>query len=130
MWYLITLLEDMKNIGHKCFFNTKFYFDGSAHRYIARIVAKGYAQEFGVDYEEAALERMEIVRPIFAIRAQLKWHFYHLDVKSAFLNGEIAEDVFVEQSEGFVIERKEHCVYKLNKALYGLKQALEHGSAK
>lgn len=66
---------------------------------------------------------MEIVRFLLALAAQKGWCLFHLDVKSAFLNGKILEEVFVEQPKGFEIEKKPKMVYKLKKALYRLKQA-------
>ena len=67
-------------------------------------MAKGYAQEYGVDYSEAfaPVARMDTVRMIIALAAQREWSIYQLDVKSAFLHGELSEDVFVEQPKGYV----------------------------
>jgi hypothetical protein len=91
----------------------------------ARLVAKGYSQKKGVDFEEtfAPVARFETIRVILAVAAQKGWLMHQLDVKSAFLNGDLEEDIYVEQPEGY--ELKDDCdkVYKLNKALYGLKQA-------
>ncbi|GKB28168.1 retrovirus-related pol polyprotein from transposon TNT 1-94 [Tanacetum coccineum] len=87
--------------------------------------AIGYAQEYGIDYTEvfAPVARMNTVRMIIAMAAQRGWGIHQLDVKSAFLHGELNEDVFVEQPQGYEVAGKEHMVYKLHKALYGLKQA-------
>ena len=70
----------------------------------ARLVAKGYAQRHGVDYEEvfAAVARLETVRLVLALAAQGKWEVHHMDVKSAFLNGDLQEEVYVTQPPGFV----------------------------
>lgn len=86
---------------------------------------KRYAQEYGIDYTEvfALVARMDTVRMIIAAAAQRGWGIYQLDVKSAFLHGELMEDVFVEQPRGYEASGKQHMVYKLHKALYGLKQA-------
>ena len=86
---------------------------------------KGYVQQYGVDYREvfALVARMETVRLVIAFAAQRGWAIHQLDVKSAFLHGELAEDVFVEQPCGYVQKGNEEKVYKLKKALYGLKQA-------
>lgn len=88
-------------------------------------MAKGYMQEYGVDYDEvyAPVTRMETVRLLLALSAKNKWEVHHLDVKTAFLNGDIKEDVYVAQPEGFEKAGKGHLVYKLKKALYGLRQA-------
>jgi hypothetical protein len=60
---------------------------------------------------------------LLALTAQEGWKVHHMDVKSAFLNGELKEEVYVSQPPGFTVKEQEHKVYKLNKALYGLKQA-------
>ena len=67
--------------------------------------------------------RFESIRILIAIAAQEGWTLHHLDVKSAFLNGEIEEELYVKQPEGFVVVGKEHWVLRLRKALYGLEQA-------
>lgn len=97
--------------------------------YKARIVAKGYVQRKGIDFGEifAPVTRLETSRLLLALAAKQSWEVHHLDVKNAFLNGEIEEEVYVSQPEGFIQEGKEHLVYRLYKALYGLRQALEHG---
>lgn len=94
-------------------------------KYKARLVAKGYSQQQGVDYTEvfAPVARMDTVRMIVALAAQRSWMIYQLDVKSAFLHGELSEDVYVEQPRGYERQGSEDKVYKLHKALYGLKQA-------
>ena len=94
-------------------------------KYKARLVAKGYAQEYGVDYAEvfAPVARLDTIRVVVALAAQKEWTIHQLDVKSAFLHGEVDEEVFVEQPPGYVQRGKEQQVYKLRKALYGLKQA-------
>lgn len=91
----------------------------------ARLVAKGYVQRQGIDFEEAfaPVTRLETVRLLLALAAKNGWQVHHMDVKSAFLNGELQEDVYVLQPEGFVKRGKENMVYKLIKALYGLRQA-------
>nr|GEY50109.1 retrotransposon protein, putative, unclassified [Tanacetum cinerariifolium] len=90
-----------------------------------RLVAKGYAQEEGIDFEEsfAPVVRLEAVR-IFVVYAACKsFPIYHMDVKMAFLNGPLKEEVYVAQSKGFVDSDHPEKVYQLRKALYGLKQA-------
>ena len=95
----------------------------------ARLVAKGYVQKQGIDFEEvfAPVARLDTVRLLLAMAANWGWQVHHLDVKTAFLDGELVEDVYVSQPEGFVIKGKEQLVLKLSKALYGLRQALELG---
>jgi Reverse transcriptase (RNA-dependent DNA polymerase) len=89
------------------------------------LVVKGYAQEYGIDYEEifSPVARIETVRLVLALAAQLKVTIFQLDVKSAFLNGDLTEEVYIDQPPGFDKKGKENQVYRLLKALYGLKQA-------
>lgn len=89
------------------------------------MVAKGYVQQYGVDFEEvfAPVSRLETIRLLVSIAAAKGWEVHHLDVKTAFLHGELKETVYVTQPEGFEVKGSEGKVYKLNKALYGLRQA-------
>ena len=124
-WDLVDLLQDRKVIGVKWVFRTKLNADGSINKHKARLVVKGYAQIFGVDYFDtfAPVSRLDTIRLLFAISTQFGWKVHQMDVKSAFLNGVLEEEIYVEQPKGFVIEGKEDKVYRLFKALYGLKQA-------
>jgi hypothetical protein len=91
----------------------------------ARLVAKGYAQRQEVDFDEvfAPVARMDTVRLLLALAAHNHWQVHHMDVKSAFLNGTLSEQVYVHQTPGFVDNNSVHKVLKLEKALYGLRQA-------
>lgn len=71
----------------------------------------------------APVARLEMIRLLLALSIKEEWEVHHLDVKSAFLNGELLEEVYVTQPEGFVKKGQEHKVYKLSKAMYGLRQA-------
>jgi hypothetical protein len=92
----------------------------------ARLIAKGYVQKHGIDYDEVftPVARIDTVKLLLALAANRGWEVHHLDVKTAFLNGELEEEVYVRQPEGYAVKGKEKQVYKLSKALYGLKQAL------
>ncbi|KAL6333170.1 hypothetical protein AAG906_028353 [Vitis piasezkii] len=127
-WELVDRPSHKKPIGVKWVYRTKLNSDGSINKHKARLVVKGYAQMFGVDFSEtfAPVARLDTIRMLLALAAQRKWKIYQLDVKSAFLNGYLEEEIFVEQPEGFAIKGKEEKVYLLKKALYGLRQALEH----
>ena len=94
-------------------------------KYKARLVAKGYKQKVGIDYEEvfAPVARIETVRLVISLATQNKWKIFQLDVKSAFLNGYLNEEVYIDQPKGYVRSGQEDKVLKLKKALYGLKQA-------
>ncbi|KAL0314103.1 UNVERIFIED_CONTAM: Retrovirus-related Pol polyprotein from transposon RE2 [Sesamum angustifolium] len=91
----------------------------------ARLVAKGYSQLPGIDYTEtfAPVARLDTIRALIAIAANKKWKIYQMDVKSAFLNGYIDEEIYVEQPQRFIAKGSEKKVLRLKKALYGLKQA-------
>ncbi|GKC74270.1 retrovirus-related pol polyprotein from transposon TNT 1-94 [Tanacetum coccineum] len=90
----------------------------------ARLVARGYRQEEGIDFEEsfAPVARLEAIRIFLAFTAHMNMVVYQMDVKTAFLNGNLREEVYVSQPDGFVDPDNPYHVYKL-KALYGLKQA-------
>lgn len=124
-WRLTNLPAGKKTIGLKWIFKLKKDAEGNIVKHKARLVAKGYVQEHGVDFDEifAPVTRLETVRLLVALPAKSEWEVHHLDVKTTFLNGEISEDVYVEQPEVFVKNGKENLVYKLIKALYGLRQA-------
>ncbi|CAL2268742.1 unnamed protein product [Prunus armeniaca] len=124
-WELVDRPKSKDIIGLKWVYKTKFNEDGSIQKHKARLVAKGYSQQPGIDFNETftPVVRMETIRTILALAAQLKTKVYQLDVKSAFLNGELEEEVYVEQPQGYVEKGREDKVYRLRKALYGLKQA-------
>ena len=86
---------------------------------------ESYKQRQGIDYEEvfAPVAHMETIRLFISIAAQNYWKIYQLDVKLAFLNRYLKEEVYVEQHEGYIVKGNEDKVLKLKKALYGLKQA-------
>ena len=124
-WELTNLPAGAKTIGLKWIFKTKLNENGEVEKYKARLVAKGYSQQYGVDYTEvfAPVARWDTIRMVIALAAQKGWNVYQLDVKSAFLHGELNEEVFVDQPQGYVKKGDELKVYKLRRALYGLKQA-------
>jgi len=124
-WELVHPPDGITPIGVKWIFKTKFNASGHIEKYKARLVAKGYAQRFGIDYTKvfAPVARLDTVRLILALAAQNAWEVMQLDVKNAFLHGELQEEVYVQQPEGFVKKGREDHIYRLKKALYGLKQA-------
>jgi hypothetical protein len=91
----------------------------------ARLVAKGFSQVEGIDYDNvfSPVVRYETVHIMIALAALSKWHMHSVNVKTAFLYGELDEELYMEQPEGFKVKGQEHKVFHLNKALYGLKQA-------
>ncbi|CAL2258193.1 unnamed protein product [Prunus armeniaca] len=124
-WELVDRPSDKPVIGVKCVYKTKLNLDGSIQKHKARLVVKGYAQKPGIDFNEtfAPVARLDTIRTLIALAAQKRWKLYQLDVKSAFLNGVLKEEVYVDQPDGFVTTNYEDKVYKLKKALYDLKQA-------
>ena len=97
---------------------------GAIVKHKACLVAQGFVQREGIDFEKvfALVARMEIVRLLLALTAAKDYRVHHLDVKSTFLNCELAETVFVRQPLGFTVKGVEHRVLRLRKALYGLRQ--------
>lgn len=124
-WTLTELPPGEKVIGLKWIFKLKKDAEGKIIKYKARLVAKGYTQEHVIDFDEvyAPVTRLETVRLLLALAAKNKWQVHHMDVKTAFLNGEVEENVYVAQPDGYERKGREHLVYKLKKALYGLRQA-------
>ena len=98
---------------------------GRIERFKARLVAKDFTQREGIDFSETffPVARMETIRIVLSMAAHYNWLVYQFDIKSVFLNDNLLEDVYVSQSQRFIIEGKEEKVYKLKKALYRLKQA-------
>lgn len=112
-------------IGTKWVFKNKLNEEGQFVRNKAQLECKRYAQVEGVDYDEtfAPVARLEAIRLFLAFASFKGINFFQMDVKSVFLNGNLSEDVYVEQPDGFVLSKKLDYVCKLKKALYGLKQA-------
>ena len=125
VWKLVPCPKNKSVIGTKWVYRNKLDENGIVTRNKARLVAKGYSQEEGIDYDEtfAPVARLEAIRMFLAFAAHSNFKVYQMDVKSAFLNGELGEEVYVEQPPGFVDAEFEDFVYLLFKALYGLKQA-------
>jgi hypothetical protein len=121
-WRLTQLPPGHRAIGLKWVYKLKKDSNGDVVKRKARLVAKGYVQRQGVDFEEvfAPVARMESVRVMIALAAHHGWPVHHMDVKTAFLNGELLEEVYVEQPPGFVVDGEESKVMRLQKALYGL----------
>ncbi|GJQ95329.1 retrovirus-related pol polyprotein from transposon TNT 1-94 [Tanacetum coccineum] len=125
VWEQVSNPMDMTIIGTKWVYKNKLDENGVITRNKARLVAQSYNQQEGIDYDEtyAPVARLESIRILLAYACALDFKLYQMDVKSAFLNGVINEEVYVAQPPGFIDFAKPNYVYKLKKALYGLKQA-------
>ena len=125
VWDLVELPKGCKPVGCKWVFKTKRSSDGAVERYKARLVAKGYSQREGIDYKEtfSPVSTKDSFRVVMALVAHFNLELQQMDVKTAFLNGDLTEDVYMIQPDGFVEKGREHLVCKLRKSIYGLKQA-------
>ncbi|KAI3796687.1 hypothetical protein L1987_39366 [Smallanthus sonchifolius] len=125
VWDLVELPNGAKPVGCKWVYKTKLDPNGNIERYKARLVAKGFTHKEGIDYQEtfSPVSRKDSLRIVMALVAHFDLELHQMDVKTAFLNGDLNEDVFMKQPEGFQPEGQEHLVCKLKKSIYGLKQA-------
>ncbi|KAL8108741.1 hypothetical protein AgCh_025001 [Apium graveolens] len=125
VWELVPAPKNRSIIGTRWVFRNKMDENDIVTRNKTRLVAKGYSQEEGIDYDETftPVERLEAIRIFLAFVAHSNFKVYQMDVRSAFLNGELEEEVYVQQPPGFEDPEFPNFVYKLLKALYGLKQA-------
>mgnify|MGYP001011468312 CR=1 FL=1 len=123
MWDLVALLKRKRALHNKWVYRLKEESDGSK-RFKARLVVKGFKQKEGIDYTEifAPVVKISTIRVVLSIVAAEDLHLEQLDVKTAFLHGDLEEDIYMHQPEGFVEENKGNLVYKLRKSLYRLKQ--------
>ncbi|GJZ48378.1 retrovirus-related pol polyprotein from transposon TNT 1-94 [Tanacetum coccineum] len=125
VWELVPRPDKVMVITLKWIYKVKLDELGGILKNKARLVARGYRQEEGIDFEEsfALVARLEAIRIFLAFAAHMNMVVYQMDVKTAFLNGNLREEVYVSQPDGFVDKDNPNHVYKLKKALYGLKQA-------
>ncbi|CAJ2651772.1 unnamed protein product [Trifolium pratense] len=133
-WHLVDLPPGCKPIGCKWILKKKLKPDGTVEKYKARLVAKGFRQRENIDFFDtfSPVTRITSIRVLISIAAIYNLIVHQMDVKTAFLNGDLEEEIYMEQPEGFVIhgqetkvflQKKETKVCKLDKSLYGLKQA-------
>ena len=122
-WRLVPKLSGKNPIGFKWIYSQKNA-KGEVKRYKAILVAKGYSQKHEIDYNEvfALVSRLETIRLIIVTTILHRWKIYQIDVKSAFLNGFLEEEVYIKQRMGFEVNEHKDKGLKLNKALYELKQ--------
>ena len=125
VWTLCELPSNKKAVNCKWIYKIKKKACGKIERYKARLVACGYNQKPGIDYFEtySPVANFSVIRCIIAMAVEKRWRLDQLDVETAYLNGELEEEVYMKQPKGYVEEGKEKFVCKLKKSLYGLKQS-------
>ncbi|KAM1309376.1 hypothetical protein ACFX2H_006077 [Malus domestica] len=125
VWTLVDPPEGIVPVGNKWVFKRKIGVDGNVETYKARLVAKGYRQREGIDYEEtfSHVAMIKSIRILLAIAAYHDYEIWQMDVKTAFLNGYLEEELYMTQPEGFVSKFEKPKVCKLQRSIYGLKQA-------
>ena len=117
--------EGFRPIGCKWIYKRKKEADGKVETFKARLVAKGYTQKEEVDYKEtfSPVAMLKSIRILLSIAAALDYEIWQMDIKTAFLNGDLEEEIYMTQPEGFTDPGQEQKVCKLRKSIYGLKQA-------
>ena len=125
VWDLVELPKDRKVVGSKWVYKTKRSANGTLERHKACLVAQGFSKKYGQDYDEtfSPVVRFETMRTIIALAIQNGLKLHQMDVTTAFLNGELKEEVYMKQPERYVVKGKEGLVCKLKKSIYGLKQS-------
>ena len=125
VWDLVKLPNGAKTIGCKWVYKIKKDSLGNIERYKARLVAKGFTQNEGIDYKEtfSPVSKKDSLHIILALVAHFDFELQQMNVKTAFLNGKLEEEVYMKQHKGFSSSQGEHLVCKLKKSICGLKQA-------
>ena len=110
-WDLVTLPPGKSVVDCKWIYKIKTRSDGSIERYKARLVAKGFTQEYGIDYEKTftPIARILSIRALLAVTAASKWDLFQMDVKNAFLNGDLSEEVYMQPPPGLSVESNKVC---------------------
>ena len=124
-WDLVELPEGRTAVGCKWVFKVKHNGEGKAVRFKSRLVAKGYTQKHGIDFEEtfSPVVRFSSIRTLLALAIQRNLIVHQMDVVTAFLNGKLNEEIYMQQPDGYQVSGKKSLVCRLKKSLYGLKQA-------
>ncbi|CAN1753617.1 Retrovirus-related Pol polyprotein from transposon TNT 1-94 [Linum perenne] len=124
-WTIETLPTGKKTVDCKWIFAIKYRADGKVDRFKARLVARGFTQSYGIDYQEtfAPVAKLNTIRVLLSLAVNNDWNLHQLDIKNAFLNGDLTEEVYMEIPAGVETKLGENKVCRLRKALYGLKQS-------
>jgi hypothetical protein len=122
-WELVALPKDKKAIGCKWVYKIKHNADGSMSKYKAKLVDKGYAQTYGIDYEEtySPIAKTTTIRVIITMATTKGWSLHQMDVNNVFLHGDLHEEMYMEQPLGYVDQTLPNFVCRLKKVLYDLK---------
>ena len=117
------LLANIKPIGCKWIYKRKRGLDERVKTFKARLVAKGYTQKEGINYEEtfSLVAMLKSIRILLSIVAHLDYEIWQMEIKTAFLNGHLKEDIYMMQPDGFIAKNQEQKVCKQQKSIYGLK---------
>ncbi|KAL0405531.1 UNVERIFIED_CONTAM: hypothetical protein Slati_3867000 [Sesamum latifolium] len=130
VWTLVDSPKGVKPVGCKWVYKRKLGANGEVTAFKARLVSKGYTQRPGVNFEEtySPVAMAKSIRILLAIAAWYDYEIWQIDVKTAFLNDFVEEEIFMDQSEGFTTVGEEQKVCRLQRSIYGLKQASEVGT--
>ena len=122
VWGVVLRPEGKSIVTSKWLYKIKHVADGSIEKFKARFVAHGLSQVEGVDYDEtfALVARFSLIRVVISVVVEMGWKIHQMDVKTAFLNGFLQEEVYLDQPQGFEVCERDTRVYRLKKALYGL----------
>ena len=124
-WELVTLPPGKSPAGCRWVYTVKVGSDGPVNRLTARLVAKGYTKQYGLDYYDtfSPVAKIASIGLLLSMAVMRSWPLFQLDIKNVFLHGDLAEEVYMEQPSGFVAQRESGLVCKLRRSLYSLKQS-------
>ena len=125
VWDLVKVPNGIKPVGCQWIYKRKRGIDGKVETFKTRLVAKGYTQKEGIYYEEtfSLVAMLKSIRILLSIAAHYDYEIWQMDVKTVFLNGNLEEEIYIMQLEGFIAKNQEHLICKLKRSIYGLKQA-------
>ena len=111
-WDLVELPQGHKSVGSKWVFKVKTNADGSTERFKSRLVAQGYTQREGFDYDEtfSPVMRSESIRSVISLACKEGWKLHQMDVTTAFLNSELDQEIYMRQPKGFIVDGQDHLV--------------------